>query len=202
MATSKDIVTNALMYIGIKEGSKEHKALVKEYNAVSPRPRGYKAKYTDPWCALFASVCMQETGVNKYREVSVQQMYNLFKLDGKVTKTPKEGYLVFYQWDSGMLDHVGILYKIDGAYIDVIEGNYNDSVGVRRIAKSDKRIFAYGAFSVPSETAYTPVTDDVVLAVIRGQYGNGEDRKVRLAAAGYDYDAVQAAVNAWYKSHK
>lgn len=31
--------------------------------------------------------------------------------------------------------------------------------------------------------------------VIRGDWGNGEDRKARLAAAGYDYAAVQAIVN-------
>lgn len=36
---------------------------------------------------------------------------------------------------------------------------------------------------------------DVAMAVIRGDYGNGEARKKALAAAGYDPAAVQAAVN-------
>ena len=31
--------------------------------------------------------------------------------------------------------------------------------------------------------------------VIRGEWGNGEDRKIRLTAAGYDYAAVQAIVS-------
>lgn len=31
--------------------------------------------------------------------------------------------------------------------------------------------------------------------VILGKWGNGEERKSRLAAAGYDYDAVQRKVN-------
>lgn len=39
------------------------------------------------------------------------------------------------------------------------------------------------------------VTKAIVNAVIRGDYGNGEERKQRLAAAGYDYAAVQKAVN-------
>lgn len=39
------------------------------------------------------------------------------------------------------------------------------------------------------------VTKAIVNAVIRGEYGNGEERKQRLAAAGYDYAAVQKAVN-------
>ena len=42
---------------------------------------------------------------------------------------------------------------------------------------------------------YKPVTDDVVNAVIRGNYGNGATRKSRLEKAGYNYEAVRAAVN-------
>lgn len=33
------------------------------------------------------------------------------------------------------------------------------------------------------------------LDVMDGKYGNGEDRKRRLAAAGYDYQAIQYLVN-------
>lgn len=40
------------------------------------------------------------------------------------------------------------------------------------------------------------VTDDIINAVISGKYGNGQSRKTALANAGYDYSAVQAAVNA------
>lgn len=40
------------------------------------------------------------------------------------------------------------------------------------------------------------VNDEIVNAVIRGDYGNGQDRVNRLTAAGYDYNEVQAAVNA------
>ena len=37
--------------------------------------------------------------------------------------------------------------------------------------------------------------DEVAKAVIRGEYGNGEERKAKLIAAGYDYAAVQKRVN-------
>lgn len=37
--------------------------------------------------------------------------------------------------------------------------------------------------------------DEVAREVIRGDWGNGSDRKKRLEAAGYDYDAVQKRVN-------
>lgn len=36
---------------------------------------------------------------------------------------------------------------------------------------------------------------DIANAVIRGEFGNGEERKTRLKNAGYNYDEVQAKVN-------
>lgn len=38
-------------------------------------------------------------------------------------------------------------------------------------------------------------TDTLAYEVIQGDWGNGEERKERLEAAGYDYDAVQQKVN-------
>lgn len=38
--------------------------------------------------------------------------------------------------------------------------------------------------------------DEVAREVIRGEWGNGSDRRQRLKAAGYDYNAVQDRVNA------
>lgn len=46
---------------------------------------------------------------------------------------------------------------------------------------------------------YKPVTDAIVNAVIRGNYGNGQDRKNALEKANYNYSAVQSAVNAKLK---
>lgn len=40
-----------------------------------------------------------------------------------------------------------------------------------------------------------PSLDDVARAVIRGDYGNGDERRRRLEAAGFNYNAVQARVN-------
>jgi lysozyme len=38
--------------------------------------------------------------------------------------------------------------------------------------------------------------EQLVQEVLDGKWGNGDDREKRLTAAGYDYDAVQKAVNA------
>lgn len=44
----------------------------------------------------------------------------------------------------------------------------------------------------------TPVkksNDEIAKEVLAGKWGNGDDRKRRLQAAGYDYNAIQAIVN-------
>lgn len=46
-----------------------------------------------------------------------------------------------------------------------------------------------------SQNNNTQTIDDIAHEVIQGDWGNGEERKERLEAAGYDYDAVQQRVN-------
>lgn len=46
-----------------------------------------------------------------------------------------------------------------------------------------------------SQSNDTKTMDAVAYEVIQGDWGNGEERKERLEAAGYDYDAVQQRVN-------
>lgn len=40
--------------------------------------------------------------------------------------------------------------------------------------------------------------NDIVMSVIRGEYGNGEERKQRLEEKGYDYEKIQTMVNDWH----
>lgn len=53
------------------------------------------------------------------------------------------------------------------------------------------------------ETVAGGVTANLAAAydVMAGKYGNGEERKARLSAAGYDYWAVQDLVNALAKGY-
>ena len=46
-----------------------------------------------------------------------------------------------------------------------------------------------------SQNNNTQTIDDIAHEVIQGDWGNGEERKERLEAAGYDYNAVQQRVN-------
>ena len=51
-------------------------------------------------------------------------------------------------------------------------------------------------FKEPEQPAPAKSVDEVAREVIRGEWGNGSDRRQRLEAAGYDYDTVQDRVNA------
>jgi N-acetylmuramoyl-L-alanine amidase CwlA len=55
------------------------------------------------------------------------------------------------------------------------------------------------ATSKPTTAATTTkkkTTEELAREVIQGKWGNGQERKNRLAAAGYDYKTIQARVNA------
>ena len=47
----------------------------------------------------------------------------------------------------------------------------------------------------PAATPAKKSVDEIASEVIAGKWGNGDNRRNRLTAAGYDYNAVQAKVN-------
>lgn len=59
--------------------------------------------------------------------------------------------------------------------------------------------FGYTVYDENGRTVYSPSSrktiDQLAREVIRGNWGNGEERKSRLTQAGYDYYAVQKRVN-------
>lgn len=48
---------------------------------------------------------------------------------------------------------------------------------------------------VPTPAPAKKSVDEMAKEVIRGEWGNGSDRRARIESAGYDYDAVQDRVN-------
>lgn len=139
------IIENAKKYIGIAEGSKKHKSIIDEYNKIKPLPVGYKVKYTDQWCATFVSFIASISNLVKFPyECSVPRMWEKAKKNKQTTNKPKKGYIIVYDWyNNKTLDHVGIIEKINGQQLTVIEGNYCDSVKRRKILKTSSCIYGY-----------------------------------------------------------
>lgn len=151
------VVREAAGWLGVKEGTVRHRAMVDFYNAITPLPVGYKLKETDPWCASLVSVvgsAMHLSGII-YPECSCPRMVELYQRAGRWEEAddfvPSAGDLAFYGWqDSGLgdyqgpPDHVGIVQSVNEGMISVIEGNRNNEVSVRRIPVNARFIRGFG----------------------------------------------------------
>nr|WP_289698179.1 GH25 family lysozyme [Enterocloster clostridioformis] len=216
------VVACARAWLGRKESDGSHKAIIDTYNAHKPLARGYAVRYTDAWCATFVSAVAIKCGLTGIipTECGCGQMVALFQKLGEWVEsdayTPKPGDVIFYDWqdsgsgdNTGWPDHVGIVEKVSGSTITAIEGNKGGAVGRRTLSVNGRYIRGYGVPKYKGSSASTTPASPVVhkktveaLAkeVIEGKWGNGDDRKMRLTAAGYDYAAVQAKVNALLKT--
>lgn len=215
--TVSAVLAQARAWIGKNEADGTHKSIIDVYNAHKPLARGYAVKYTDAWCATFVSAVAIKCGITDIipTECGCGQMITLFKNQGEWnesnSRTPKPGDIIFYDWDdtgtgdnTGWPDHVGIVESVSGGNITVIEGNKNNAVARRTIAVNGRYIRGYGVPKYEAEaagntTATTKSVTEVAKEVVAGKWGNGEDRKRRLVAAGYNYTEVQNQVNAILK---
>ena len=119
--------------------------------------------------------------VAKYRDNNQDYNYNMANAGSR----PKVKWWKFYcmwQWTStGRLDGYG--HNLDCNVF------YGDA------ATWDKYVGKSTSTTKPQTKPASKTTAQLAEEVIAGQWGNGEDRKKRLTAAGYDYNAVQHIVN-------
>lgn len=197
-------------YIGIKEGSAGHKAILKVFNDSGLCSR-YKMTVNDAWCATAVSAAFIASGLSSILpcvECSCEYMINLAKKAGiwieNDSYVPSTGDVILYDWQdngvgdcTGWSDHVGIVKSVSNGVIHVIEGNKSNTVGNRDISVNGRYI---RGFITPKYAVSTPNTEkksvsEIAKEVLAGSWGNGDDRKNRLKAAGYDYQTVQKEVN-------
>lgn len=150
------VVEIAKGYVGVKEGSAEHKEIVKKYNSLDPLPQNYKLKDSDSWCAAFDTVVFADAGYSDIfpSECSCGRMIEKAKEMGIWVEndayTPSPGDSILYDWDddgkgdnTGWPDHVGIVEKVSVKTITAIEGNKNNAVGRRTLNVNGKFIRGY-----------------------------------------------------------
>lgn len=184
----------ALQFVGVKQGSSRHKQIIDGYNnGVRPLPRSYRVTYSDSWCATFVSYVLLSCGaINAPYECSCYYMNKKATENRQIVKTPKVNDVVIYDWNNnGTLDHVGIITNINGDTLTVVEGNKTKQVGIRTISKKSNEIHSYIRVSQTATNDITPIAKDV----IKGKYGNGNERKTALESMGYNYKEIQAKVN-------
>ena len=158
------VIEQAKAWIGKKESNGTHKEIIDIYNAHKPLARSYKVKYTDAWCATFVSAVAIKLGYTDIipTECGCEEMIKKFQKVGvwieNENRTPSPGEIIFYDWDDngigdnkGHSDHVGIVEKVSGSTITIIEGNKNNAVERRNIAVNAKTIRGYGKPKYDSE---------------------------------------------------
>ncbi len=140
-------------WIGGREGSGIHHSIIDAYNEIRPLPRGYKMSYSDEWCAATVSAAGFLAGYTDIMpaECSCSRMIALYKERGGWEESdgyvPAPGDLIMYDWDddgsgedTGAPEHVGMVEKVEGGVITVIEGNASDMVKRRTLAVNGRYI--------------------------------------------------------------
>ena len=188
MKYASKIVAQARSWLGCKESDGSHKKIIDTYNGHKPLARSYAVKYTDAWCATFVSAVAIVCGYTDIipTECGCGQMLELFKKKGCWQENddyaPSPGDIIFYDWDdsgkgdnTGWPDHVGIVEKVSGRTITVIEGNYSDSVKRRYISFDAKLIRGYGVpkYDAEAGSAQEPAVSKKTVSVKLPQLAKG-----------------------------
>lgn len=109
----------------------------------------------------------------------------------------KGDYGIWQYSSKGSVDGISGNVDMDYAYVDypaiIQNGGFN---GFTKSASDDSKP------ATPAPVTPAKTVDELAQEVLDGKWGNGTDRKERLTAAGYDYSAVQAKVNALVKNQK
>lgn len=223
--TRDAVVNQAKAWLGLNENDGSHREVIDAYNELCrPLARGYKVSYGDAWCDTFVSAVFAKCGGGIPYECGCEEHINRLIDAGMYTEddgyTPNKGDIIFFDWkdsgegdDTGRAQHVGIVERVSGDTIHIIEGNNGNAVRRTTRKINGRYIRGFGLPRFEEEQAPAPVEEpkqeqaiveipkseagitEIALQVIRGNYGNGEERKRRLAEAGYDYATVQAEVN-------
>ena len=133
-----------------------------------------------------------------------------YKGSCKTGMTPKVGACMVWEGKGDLAGHVAIVEKVyDNNHVYTSESGYGSknpfwnshryNNNGRWGCNSNYKFlgFIYNP-AVKEEVIEAPVrksVDELAREVIRGDWGNGQDRKDRLTAAGYSYSEVQGRVN-------
>lgn len=212
--TANDVLNVMRSWLGYSEANGKFREIIDLYNSVKPLPRGYAVQYNDEWCDTTVSAAGIKAGCSELigRECGCEEHIKIFKAMGiwieDGTITPLPGDIILYNWDDGTQpndgysDHIGYVEVVSGGNITCMEGNKGEAVGRRTIPVGWGYIrgyarpkYASGGSSVPVAPSTDKSITEVAREVLAGKWGNGDDRKNALQAAGYDYNAVQTKVN-------
>lgn len=134
---------------------------------------------------------LQQIALDKYNAEG-QELYNRYGLIAEMDERDRQNYLdqeEIRRWLATADEDARNYYLTYGVMPS--EEDYQQGGGTGISGTGSVGIGSTGGGSYSSGTSL----NDVAMAVIRGDYGNGEARKKALEKAGYDPAEIQAAVN-------
>lgn len=155
-------------------------------------------------------------GYCKYLAPVNAENFMQYKGSCEVGMVPKVGACMVWEGKGDLAGHVAIIEKVyDNNHVYTSESGYGSknpfwnshryNNNGRWGCNSNYKFlgFIYNP-AVKEEVIEAPVrksVDELAREVIRGDWGNGQDRKDRLTAAGYNYSEVQGRVNEILRSN-
>ena len=143
-------------WLGWSETNGKYRAIIDLYNTQDPRPRGYPVQYDDEWCATCVTAAGIQAGLHDIilGECGCGKMIELYRAAGRWEENdayrPEAGDIIMYDWqdsgkgdNTGGADHVGIVEKVVGNTITIIEGNKGEAVARRTLAVNGRYIRGY-----------------------------------------------------------
>lgn len=164
MRSRNEVIKIAQSWIGLKESDGSFRTIIDLYNSHKPYARGVKMQYSYSWCACTWSAIAIKLGYTDIMPIEIScgelikiaQKMGIWQENDAYVPLPGDGIL--YDWDDngvgdnmGWPDHIGIVEKVEGSTITLIEGNYNDAVKRRTIQVNGRYIRGY----------ITPKYDDI-----------------------------------------
>lgn len=153
--------------------------------------------YRIEWCACFISWLAKKLDITNIIPVdmSCNSQISKFKNMGvwHNDRNFESGDIIYYDWDiSGDADHVGIIEKVNGMSLTVIEGNNgnypNDRVRRREISSASSLIFGYARPKYPVKSSANSSDINISLPTVRNGDSGNAVKILQLALVAYEYN--------------
>lgn len=158
--TPDKVLSIAKSQIGVTNGPKYGKWYE---NNVDGNPNNFDFGARDvAWCAMFASWTFDQAGVRcaGFPGAYCPSMLEAAEKAGRAVapKNAKPGDAIFFDWDGGESDHVGIVESNDGKQLVTIEGNTDNGIVARKVRKYDCCVKAVRPYYEQGATTSAPTT--------------------------------------------
>ena len=197
------------------QAKEEAQRVVKLANTYSVKPNflvidmedadGYKARYGMPSNSTLVAIC--ETECNEFESAGYQSMVYASSSWFKGKLSGLSGYEKWVaHWPVSGGQQKGNAVDPSGESADscaiwqfTSAGRLNGYNGNLDMNYAYKDFVVKGGTTNPTPKPQPSKSDEeIAKEVIAGEWGNGDDRKKALEAAGYNYDTIQSIVNSYF----